>query len=525
MYKWEAIGMNGMDLRKNRLDRAAFLLIALSAVFLTSFVCPYAPYFRYCFETDESVYRILSLGWLRGKLPYRDLFDHKGPLTYVFYALGLLLSGQKNWGMWIVFCIVNAITFTTMYKIFRLYYSEKISMASSSFLLFILTFFKDSIFGSASKPENILVMFLMLSSYLFARAVRDYSVKDPEEKKSAKVFSIPDMIKLGLYCGCVFMIKFNVCIFYLCFLGAYFLWLLIRKNFSEFFSRAVIFLGGIAAITGIFVIYYAAMGGLSDFIDTYFGFNLRYGGKSDWIPHYMRYWIPFSTQAVTTILILLSAATFYLGYKAAKDGKKQKLVHFILGVIIYIFVTSPAIYYYTFIVLLPIYMYGIPFPVEILLNRSKDSKLGKAAIVSFFAVPVLIAFLVNVLIMPSIPWKTIPFEEKMNEYADSHPHATYMFFLNSKAACPMFYDLTTEVPNFKYFFMPPRSTEEMEFAQMVSIGKGEPDVIVVPNPQDQDEEIMQDFYDLFESCGYKYFCEGDGYAYSQYYLIYVKSEG
>ena len=517
--------MNGMDLRKNRLDRAAFLLIALSAVFLTSFVCPYAPYFRYCFETDESVYRVLSLGWLRGKLPYRDLFDHKGPLTYVFYALGLLLSGQKNWGMWIVFCIVNAVTFTTMYKVFRLYYSEKISIASSSFLLFILTFFKDSIFGSASKPENIIVMFLMLSSYIFVRAVRDFSAKDPDERKGAKVFSIPDIVKLGLYCGCIFMIKFNVCIFYLCFLGAYFLWLLFQKRFSEFGSRALLFLSGIAAITGIFVIYYAAMGGLSDFIGTYFTFNLRYGGKSDWLPHYMRYWIPFSTQAVTTILFLLAAATFYLGYKAAKEGKKQKLVCFVLGAIVYVFITSPAIYYYTFIVLLPIYMYGIPFPAEILLNRSKDSKLGKPAIASFFAIPVVISFLVNILIMPSVPWKPIPFEEKMREYADAHPAATYAFFLSSKAACPMFYDLTTEVPKFKYFFLPPRATEEMEFEQMVSIGKGEPDVIVVPNPQQQEEGIMQSFYEFFESYGYEFYCEGDGYQYDLYFRIYVKSEG
>ena len=524
MYKREAIGMNGMDLRKNKLDRAAFLLIVLSAVLLTSFVCPYAPYFRYCFEPDESVYRILSLGWLRGKLPYRDLFDHKGPLTYVFYALGLLLSGQKSWGMWVVFCIVNAITFTTMYKIFRLYYSEKISIASSSILLFILTFYKASIFGSASKPENIIVMFLMLSSYIFARAVRNYSAKDPEERKSSRVFSIPDILKLGLYCGCVFMIKFNVCIFYLGFLGAYFLWLLWKKRFSEFGSRAVLFLFGIAAITGIFVIYYAAMGGLSDFIDTYFGFNIRYGGKSNWIPHYMRSLIPFSTQVFTTILILLSTVTFYLSYKTGNDGKKQKLIHFILGVIIYIFVTSPAIYDYSFIVLLPIYMYGIPLPVEILLNRSKEKQFKKAAIASFFAVPVLISFLFNVLIMPSIPRKAIPFEEKMHAYADTHPNATYIFFFNNKAACPMFYDLTTEVPNFKYFFMPPRATEEMEIAQIDSIGKGEPNVIVVPNPQDQEDSAMQIYYEFFKSCGYEYFCEGDGYSYDQHYLIYVKSD-
>ena len=152
------------------------------------------------------------------------------------------------------------------------------------------------------------------------------------------------------------MIKFNACIFYLGFLGAYFLWLLLKKRFKEFFSRALIFLSGIAIISGIFVIYYAAMGGLSDFIDTYFLFNIHYGSKGGWLPHYMREWIPFSTQLVTTILILFSAVTVCISFKAGKGYKPQKIVYFIIGTVVYVFTTSASIYFYSFIVLLPIYI-------------------------------------------------------------------------------------------------------------------------------------------------------------------------
>ena len=515
--------MNGLNLRKNKLDRSTFLLIALSAVFLTSFVCPYTPYFRYCYEADESVYRIISLGWLRGKLPYRDLFDHKGPLTYVFYALGLLISGHKNWGMWIVFCIINALTFTTMYRIFRLYYSEKISIFSSSFMLFFLTFFKDALFGTASKPENIIVMFLMFSSYTFTKAVHDYSEKDADDQKSAPIFSISDIVKLSLCCGCVFMIKFNACIFYLGFLGAYFLWLLLKKRFKEFFSRALIFLSGIAIISGIFVIYYAAMGGLSDFIDTYFLFNIHYGSKGGWLPHYMREWIPFSTQLVTTILILFSAVTVCISFKAGKGYKPQKIVYFIIGTVVYVFTTSASIYFYSFIVLLPIYMYGVPFPIELFLNQRKDIKLGKPVLSAIFAVPILFSFLFNILIIPSIPRKPIPFEEKMIEYSDTHPQATYLFFMTGSTACPMFYDYTTEIPDFKYFYLPLQATDEMLKDHLNSIGRGEPDVIVVPDPQEQSESLMQQFYRFFEEHGYEFYCEGDGYQHGLYFCIYVKS--
>jgi hypothetical protein len=39
---------------------------------------------------------------LDGKLPYRDLFDHKPPGIFIVNALGLLLSGGRGWGIWLL---------------------------------------------------------------------------------------------------------------------------------------------------------------------------------------------------------------------------------------------------------------------------------------------------------------------------------------------------------------------------------------------------------------------------------------
>jgi hypothetical protein len=47
---------------------------------------------------DEAVYRIVSTGMVHGQWPYRDLFDHKPPLAYVWYlpsALGGSIEFQR----------------------------------------------------------------------------------------------------------------------------------------------------------------------------------------------------------------------------------------------------------------------------------------------------------------------------------------------------------------------------------------------------------------------------------------------
>lgn len=43
-------------------------------------------------ERDEGAYAYIAWSWLRGALPYRDLFDHKPPLIYLLYLPPLLLA-------------------------------------------------------------------------------------------------------------------------------------------------------------------------------------------------------------------------------------------------------------------------------------------------------------------------------------------------------------------------------------------------------------------------------------------------
>src|SRR3990172_10834288 len=72
-----------------RLPEAAalFALSALPALFL-------APLFGAPFERDQGGYATIARGWLEGSIPYRDLWDNKGPLLFLWYAASFRWLGE-----------------------------------------------------------------------------------------------------------------------------------------------------------------------------------------------------------------------------------------------------------------------------------------------------------------------------------------------------------------------------------------------------------------------------------------------
>src|SRR5690349_12406216 len=55
----------------------------------------FVPFLKEPFEGDEGAYGTIAQQMLHGALPYRDLFDHKPPLIYVWYAASFLLFGEN----------------------------------------------------------------------------------------------------------------------------------------------------------------------------------------------------------------------------------------------------------------------------------------------------------------------------------------------------------------------------------------------------------------------------------------------
>jgi 4-amino-4-deoxy-L-arabinose transferase-like glycosyltransferase len=73
-----------------RLRPAIFLAFLAILIFLFLLPLFHAP-----FERDQGTYATIARGWMNGALPYRDLFDNKGPLLFLWYIASFAWLGEN----------------------------------------------------------------------------------------------------------------------------------------------------------------------------------------------------------------------------------------------------------------------------------------------------------------------------------------------------------------------------------------------------------------------------------------------
>ncbi len=444
------------------------VIIGIITFFITFLICPFSPYYRYVYSYDEVCYKILVKGLFEGKIPYRDLFDHKGPLTYVIFAVGYLLAGKHDLGMWIVSALLDSIGFIFAYKLSSLRLKKDAALLSTIIMICLISVhiedYNINIFVTGSKPDNFVFVFLMISAYLL--------IKDACFVKKDHVVSLKNMFFIGLLCGGVFLIKLNVCLLYFAFIGCYFLWLIIRKRSMDFLKACGVFLGGIIVLMIPFLIFFLATGSLKDFIDIYFIFNSQYA--TDFTGFFLTEGlITWASRIGFSILLILSAIALVLDLRKKKE-KIQTIVIAVLFVITFLVLTASLVYPYFFIVFMVFMIYGTDLVAEKL-----DSILGKKIdafklAVCFMAVTVCFSILSTVF-FPLIPRQKTDYETKIEEYSKAHPDANYLFFTS---LCFPIYDKYLAEPAIDQFYTPNYMSDEMLISQMNAIKALDVDVIV-----------------------------------------------
>lgn len=65
-----------------------------SLVFFVPLLAYLVPLLGVPIDADEATYAVVARDWLEGGLPYRDVFDHKPPVVYLWYALSFVVFGE-----------------------------------------------------------------------------------------------------------------------------------------------------------------------------------------------------------------------------------------------------------------------------------------------------------------------------------------------------------------------------------------------------------------------------------------------
>ncbi|MDE5609386.1 MAG: hypothetical protein K2I66_03255 [Bacteroidales bacterium] len=280
--------------------------IALASIFCLMFAWTVSPW--YVHEgVDSAIFKIMGLGILEGKLPYRDLFDHKGPLIFYLNALGL--AGGKT-GLLLLHILFLSVTLYLVYLASCFFTSCRnafwISLIS---LLFWAIFIQEG-----NQVEFFMLPTIALSLYLTLRIY-----KDPD-----KIFG---SYFIGLCFAWILLLRMSDAVMQV---GGFFagvcLYGFFKKRFKKTLLSILWFLAGAATLILPFIIYFAAQNALPEFWYGNFTFNYLYSQGAHRSPY---------NYGNTNILIFLLLSCILA------VGKKKELSY-----LYFIFVPVAALSYF-----------------------------------------------------------------------------------------------------------------------------------------------------------------------------------
>lgn len=232
------------------------LLVLLGTLFVLLPANPFNSKFAF---RDSGVF--LYVGWriLNGEIPYVDIWDHKPPVIFYINALGLLLTSNSRWGVWIIEFISLFIAAYFGYKLINNIFGKYPAIISTFIWLYTLVF----LIGNGNYTEEYVLPLQFISLYLFYYAEM--------KKKSVLVYFF-----IGILGGLAFFTK-QISIGIWIAITIFFVITGIKNKEIKQSSKAILYiLFGSLLVSIIICGYFYVNGALYEFWDAAFIYNFKY---------------------------------------------------------------------------------------------------------------------------------------------------------------------------------------------------------------------------------------------------------
>ncbi len=327
---------------------------------------------------DQGVFETIGMMMRKGYMPYRDTFDHKGPLIYIYNYLGHIIKYYK--GIWYIEFASLLFTFIFVYKIARLKCNRLISvlitMASS------ITLFK--FFEQGNLVEEYALPFITIATYIFL----DYYLN----KKINKF----RLIVCGFSLGGALLLRPNMIGLWLVFCSAILIDCLKEKKYKELKEFIIYFMLGLLIIVLPIIIWLGINNSLSDFWQQYVIFNFKYSRVSEHgvgLKAKLTALVYFTIYITTIISIIVEVVLYFI------DKKKIDLVYLIYIIVVVLLNSiSGNCYGHYGMVLMPIIVYPL------MNSLVHSNKMVRYAAITVFVYLLVVFFAPNVFkVVSKIP--------------------------------------------------------------------------------------------------------------------------
>ena len=293
-------------------DNRLLICTAIAAVSICSMSSPLYPFNDW---VDANCFFTVGKSILHGLVPYRDLYEQKGPILYALYALPYMASHTSFFGVWLLE-IASAAAFLRLSLQCFFYLTGK---KSPLFLLLTAAIvYTAPSFLKGGSAEEFCLPLLMAALCIGMRTLK-------EERE----ISVKEGFLIGLTSGAVLWIKYSMLGFYLGFIIIP-AWRMIRRGRVWSLMKFLFsILAGVVLISAPVLFYFNRHHALTDLWNAYFFNNLFVYGKtssfSSMIKGLMSGAASMLTYNDTTVLLILfSLITLW------RDGRRNISVYVFL---------------------------------------------------------------------------------------------------------------------------------------------------------------------------------------------------
>lgn len=238
-------------------------IVLYSAVALLTFVLLFAispdSYTHGAYNRIDSAWFFMcGKAWMNGMTPYVDFADSKGPLLWLIYGAGYLISHYDYHGVfWISWAWYVAI-FVVTYRTAELLLSERPKAALLTILMTLAYF--NPWFHYETRAEDFALLFLIISLHTVVAALYGTDGAQPSTRRS--------FFTLGVCFSALLLMKYNIAAMQLVF-PAYLLYTVYKRE-KGLLMPLLWATFGFAAVILPFAVYFTVAGNFSAFVQEYF---------------------------------------------------------------------------------------------------------------------------------------------------------------------------------------------------------------------------------------------------------------
>lgn len=423
--------------KKNVCNSLLIYSICLFIATLFFFLFSYnSPIYYFNNDVDYQWYMTLGNGLINGKIPYRDIFEHKGPIVYFITAFCCLFPNPG-----IVMLIMEILFTSSFFFIAYLICKKRLNTFYSLIAIPLLAFiiFSSWIrFGHGAIVENYCLP--LLTYFLLCWIEFILENKEWDCKKN---------LILGICIGACFWIKSTTLFFYATPMLIWFIIKIYKRQYSHLIKNITFLILGFLIITAPILIFYAAHGALDDLWFAYFIFNtMAYPDTSHSI----------FISNLKNIVTIGPALIFFILYGIGKFTVRHKqkglflLISFLICAILVAWVCKGNYYYNS--ILIPYAILGLIEAIDFLSIKIKLPFKNNSIFILYFIVFCL-AITIPFSILPQESTRSkkdyapIVIAEIITKYKENnHPDTTLFQY---KIGDQGIHNLTGILPN-NYFF-------------------------------------------------------------------------